>query len=60
MAAPISKDFVYPNQEAVVDLSSPHITWVNHSTFWVTCNNISILMDPIWVVDAPRFSFSAL
>jgi N-acyl-phosphatidylethanolamine-hydrolysing phospholipase D len=30
------------------DLSKPLITWVNHSSFWLSCQNIHFLTDPIW------------
>lgn len=44
----IPTGFKFPNRNEAVDLSLPRVTWVNHSTFWVQCDGVSILMDPIW------------
>jgi N-acyl-phosphatidylethanolamine-hydrolysing phospholipase D len=41
-------EFAYPNPEAAVDPSLPSVTWINHSTFLITVNGISLLTDPIW------------
>lgn len=44
----VPEDFTYPNDEKEADLSKPHATWVNHSTFWVMLDGKGILVDPIW------------
>ena len=45
---PLPLGFKYPNDQSEADLSAPHATWINHSTFWVMLDGKGILVDPIW------------
>lgn len=41
------KNFVYPH-ESKFNLFHPYVVWINHSTFLIHINGITILTDPIW------------
>lgn len=45
---PLPHGFLYPNDQSEADLSQPHASWINHSTFWVMLDGKGILVDPIW------------
>lgn len=55
--APIPKDFTFPNVQKPLNSLQPKVTWINHSTFWVQYENISILTDPIWHKRCSPFKF---
>jgi len=41
-------DFLYPNPKQPIHQELPSVTWLNHSSFHVACNQIHCLTDPIW------------
>jgi N-acyl-phosphatidylethanolamine-hydrolysing phospholipase D len=45
---PVPEDFAYPNAQLPVDFSAPTVTWINHTTFLVRLNGVSLLTDPLW------------
>ena len=45
---PPPEDFSFPNPQHEIDYNRPLATWVNHSSFWVRCQDKDILVDPIW------------
>jgi N-acyl-phosphatidylethanolamine-hydrolysing phospholipase D len=49
--------FHYPNPRQSIDLSLPHVAWMNHSTFHVNYKGINFLTDPIWSQRCSPFSF---
>jgi N-acyl-phosphatidylethanolamine-hydrolysing phospholipase D len=46
--ASIPKGFHYPNAHVPIDEKRPVVTWINHSTFHIMVDGISILTDPVW------------
>lgn len=40
--------FAYPNPIAEHAPEKPHIAWINHSSFYVSCHGINLLTDPIF------------
>lgn len=53
----IPEDFSYPNPKETLDASKPSVMWVNHSTFFVQYQGITILTDPIWSERCSPFVF---
>lgn len=57
---PIAKppaNFIYPAQEIDLDPSKPIVTWINHCTFLLQIEGVSILTDPIWSERCSPISF---
>lgn len=44
----VPDNFAFPNQEEEIEEKKPQITWINHSTFWISAYGKNILTDPIW------------
>lgn len=44
----VPKDFVYPNPLEKPDDSKPLVSWINHSSFFISIRGMNILTDPIW------------
>jgi len=44
----LPKDFSYPSPGNEVNISSPNVTWINHCTFLIQIDELTILTDPIW------------
>lgn len=44
----VPADFEYPNPDHSHDPSEPAVTWINHTTFLVQLEGVTILTDPIW------------
>ena len=44
----VPADFVYPNPQEVIDLDRPLVSWINHSTYLVEIDGVTILTDPVW------------
>lgn len=45
---PPPEGFSYPNEKTALDPNQPHVTWINHSTYWIHLENLHFLVDPIW------------
>lgn len=52
--APFKLPFYKPN---LSDFNSPHITWLGHSSIFVSYKEYKILIDPIFNTHASPFSF---
>ncbi len=44
----VPEGFSYPNPREAHDPLAPHVSWINHCTFYVSCDGCNILTDPIW------------
>jgi len=55
--AQVPHDFSYPNPKEAHSGDEPHASWINHSTFYVSCDGCNILTDPIWSTRCSPFSF---
>lgn len=51
------EDFEYPNPLCLLDKSQPQVTWVNHCSFVVRWEGMTILTDPIWSDRCSPFPF---
>lgn len=51
------ESFTYPNPKEPHSAEEPHVVWVNHSTFYLSCDGCNILTDPIWSTRCSPFSF---
>ena len=53
----VPDSFIYPNDRVELNNSFPPVRWLNHSTFHIHRNGVSILTDPIWSDRCSPFSF---
>lgn len=44
----VPQDFSFPNPKLPASPDLPQVTWVNHSTYFVTYKDLVFLFDPIW------------
>lgn len=50
-------DFVYPEPKEEFSSGEPQVMWINHNTFLITIDGVTILTDPIWGKRASPLSF---
>jgi len=49
--------FVSPSYDKQISLDKPNVVWINHSSFLITVDGISILTDPIWSTRCSPINF---